>query len=333
MNPLSAPLRRRSLLAGMGAGLAATRLSRPALAQGGAWPNRPVKFIVPYAAGGGTDTLARPWAEKLGQAFGQSFVIDNRGGASGTIGAEAAARSAPDGYTFLFTPNSALNVVPQLRKVNYDALKDLMPVARMGAIVGGYGINASLGITTLAGLVEHARKNPGKIAYGSSGLGTSTHMRLEVLKLRTGADILHVPYRGGADALADVLAGNVHMMNEIVIYPHVKAGKINLLAISHDTRNPDFPAIPTMTELGYPNSDVPIWNSVWAPAGTSREVVTLLNRKIVEIGATAEMRARARDINVALAEGDLTPEGTAAFYAVDTEANAQLIRAAKITLG
>lgn len=312
--------------------LGAAGLARPAIAQA-PWPNRPVKLIVPYAAGGGSDTLARPWAEKLQQAFGQPFVIENRGGASGTIGAEAGARAATDGYTLLFTPNSALNVVPQLRKVNYDATKDLMVIARVGDIVGGYAINASVGPMTLADVVAYAKQNPGKLAYGSSGLGTSTHMRLEVLKLRTGVDILHVPYRGGADALTDVLAGNVHMMNEIIIYPHVKAGKLKLLAVSHPKRNPEFPDTPTMTELGYPNSDVPIWYTIWAPTGTPREIITTLNRKIMEIAATEDMRRRLREISMAFPEGDGSPEAVLAFYNTDTEANARLIREAKITLG
>jgi len=326
-------LRRRTLLTGLGAGMTTAGLPRVALSQASTWPNRPVKIIVPYAAGGGTDMLARPWAEKLQAAFGQPFVIDNRGGASGTIGAEAAVKSAPDGYTLLFTPNSALNVVPQLRKVNYDPAKDLTPVARMGDIVGAYAIVASLGLTTMAAMVDYAKKNPGKLAYASSGLGTTTHMRLEMLKLRTGVDILHVPYRGGGDALTDLLAGNAHMMNEIVIYPHVKAGKLKLLGMSHPTRNPEFPDCPTMTELGYPNSDVPLWNSLWAPAGTPREVVAVINRKVAEIGATEDMQRRVREINVALPGGDTSPEAVATFYAADTKANADLIRDAKITLG
>ena len=181
------------------------------------------------------DTVARPWAEKLTQAFGVPFVVDNRGGASGTIGAEAGARATPDGTTFLITPNSALNVVPQLRKVGYDARKDLMPVARVGDIVGGFAIVQSLGIKTMAELVSYAKQNPGKIAFGSAGLGTSTQLRIETLKLRAGIDILHVPYRGSGDALVDLLAGSVQMMNEIVVYPHVKAGKLNLLAINNPT--------------------------------------------------------------------------------------------------
>ena len=248
---------RRRAIAGMGAALA-----MPCILPAGAqetWPNQPVRLIMPYAPGGAGDTLARPWAEKLSQAFGVPFVVENRGGASGTIGTEAAARSAPDGTIFLITPNSAINVVPQLRKVGYDARKDLMPIARMGDIVGGFVIVQSLGIKTMAELVPYAKQNPGKVTFGSAGLGTSTQLRLETVKLRAGIDILHVPYRGSGDALIDLLGGHVQMMNEIVVFPHVKSGKLNLLAINHPTRHWDFPDAPTMTEAGFANSDVPIW--------------------------------------------------------------------------
>ena len=328
-------LTRRAALTGLAASMAAGSvippLARPAIAQS-AWPNRPVRLIVPYAAGGGTDTLARPWSEKLQQAFGPAFVIDNRGGASGTIGAEAAARSAPDGYTFLFTPNSALNVLPQLRKVAYDAKKDFLPVGRAGDLVGAFAMHPALGIKSMAEAIAYAKANPGKLSYASSGLGTSTHMRIEMVKLKAGVDILHVPYRGGGDALTDVLAGNVHIMNDIVVYPHAKAGKLNLLAISHQRRNPDFPDVLTLTEAGYPNSDVPIWFSIWAPAGTPAEIITIFNRKMAEIIASPDMQKRAREISIALPEGRNSAADLMTFYEADTADNTKLIREAKLSL-
>lgn len=319
---------RRTAVAGLAAALASPAIVT-ARAQG-AWPNKPVKLIVPYAPGGATDLVARPWADKLSQAFGSPFVVDNRGGASGTIGAEAAARAAPDGYTFLLTPNSALNVVPQLRKVNYDARKDMMPVARVGDIVGGFVIVKEPGIKTMPELVAYAKKNPGKVAYGSAGLGTSTHIRIEMLKLQAGIDILHVPYRGSGDALVDLLAGSIHMMNEVVVYPHVKAGKLYLLAVNNPQRHWEFPDAPTMTEAGFTDADVPIWFSIWAPTGTSKEVVGTLNSRVVEISKTPEMVARLREMSFnALTD---TPEQMGAFFAKDWDANAKVIREAKITL-
>jgi len=324
-NHASSVTRRRAII-GLGAALAT-----PAIVQAqNAWPNKPVKLIVPYAPGGAGDTIARPWADKLSQSFGVPFVVDNRGGASGTIGAEAAARSAPDGATFLCTPNSALNVVPQLRKVGYDVRKDMMPVARVGDIVGGFVILKELGIKSMAELVAYAKQHPGKIAYGSAGLGTSTQLRIETVKLRAGVDILHVPYRGSADALVDLLAGSVQMMNEIVVYPHVKAGKLTLLAINNKTRHWDFPDVPTMTEAGFPNADVPIWFSIWAPAGTPKEIIGTFNSRVVEISKTPEMIQRLREISFTAVTD--SPDEMAAFFDRDWEANATVIREAKITL-
>ena len=320
---------RRGMLAGLGAGLAAPGVIG-ARAQD-RWPSKPVKVIVPYAPGGASDLMARPWAERLSHELGVPFVVDNRGGASGTIGVEAAARSAPDGTTFLFTPNSAIGIVPQLRKVGYDVLKDLDPVARVGDLVGGFAINLTRGIKTMAEMLDFAKKNPGKLAYGSAGLGTSTQMRLEILKLRAGVDILHVPYRGSADALNDVLSGNVDMMNEIVVLPHAKAGKLTMLAFNNPARHWDFPNVPTMTEAGLPDCDVPIWYSLWAPKGTPKEAIETLNKAIVKLAKTPEMTQRMRDISVTVPTQ--TPEEMRVFFEADLQANARVIKEAKISLG
>ena len=301
----------------------------PALAQGH-WPTRPVKLILPYAPGGATDLIGRPWAEKLQQAFGQPFVIDNRGGASGAIGTEAAARATPDGYTLLLTPGATLTVLPLLRKVSYDARKDFVPVADVGDLVCGFVIVPSLGINSIKELVDYARKNPGKLAYGSAGLGTYSHMRIEMLKQKAGIDILHVPYRGSADALNDLLSGQVQLMNEINVLPHVKAGKLKLLDINYGTRHPDFPDVPTLTEAGYPGADVSIQFTIQAPAAVSNEIVAALSRKILEIARTPEMIARMREINVVVPP--LTPEQVAEAQDQEIEANRKLISEAKVTL-
>ncbi len=318
-------LRRRAMLKG----LAAAGLAAPAIAQA-PWPNRPVKIIVPYAPGGATDTLARPWADKLTQAFGQPFVIDNRGGASGTIGAEAAARSAPDGYTFLHCPNSVLNVIPQLRKVGYDPRKDFTPVGRLGDLHCGFVVLGSLGLNSLAEVIDYAKKNPGKLAYGSAGLGTSSQMRIEMLKLRAGVDILHVPYRGSGDAVNDLLGGQVQLMNEIIVLPHVKVGKLKLLCINHGQRNPEFPDVKTLTELGYPGADVPIWGAIQGPAGVPKDIVATFSQKMIEITKTDDMKRRLREISI-ICEPQ-TPEEILAFTEVDYIANGTLIREAKIKL-
>ena len=242
-------MRRREFLAMAGATLA-TGFSTQASSQAQTWPERTVKLILPYAPGGATDAIGRPWADKLSQAFGQQFVVENRGGASGMIGTEAAAKAAPDGYTLLLTPNAPLSVLPSLRKTPYDPVKSFDAVGRVGDVINGFVIHPSVGVKTFKELIEYAKKNPGKLTYASSGNGTANHMRLEMLKLKTGIDILHVPYRGGADSLNDVLPGTVHMMNEPVSLPHVKAGKLILLNINGQVRHPDFPDVPTLTELG-----------------------------------------------------------------------------------
>jgi len=323
-------LQRRSLLTSMLAAPAVIAVTTRGARAQAAWPNKPVKLILPYAPGGATDMIGRPWADKLGGAFGQPFVVDNRGGASGAIGTEAVAKSAADGYTFLLTPSAPLTVLPHMRKVGYVPAKDLMPVGRVGDLVCGFTIVASLGINSIAELIAHAKKNPGKLAFGSAGAGTSTHMRIEALKAAAGIDILHVPYRGSADALNDLLAGNVHIMNEINVIPHVKAGKLKLLNVNHPTRHPDFPNVPTLTEVGFPGIDVPVWYSIWAPAGTPKAIIDALNRKVVELGQAPDMVARMQNINVVVPPG--TPEEMAAFFNMDSAVNLKLIQDAKITL-
>ena len=194
-------------------------------------------------------------------------MIENRGGASGIIGTEAVARSAPDGYTFLLTPSAPLTVQPTLRKTPYDPAKSFTPVGRVGDLISGFAIHPAVGVKTFKEMIDYAKANPGKLAYGSAGLGTSSHLRIEMLRVVAGIDVLHVPYRGSADALNDLLANNVQMMNEINPMPHVKAGKLILLDISYPERHPDFPGVPTLWEVGYGDAYVPSWYSIWAPAG------------------------------------------------------------------
>ena len=322
-------MHRRDFLRLFGATLAAG-VSTNASAQVQGWPDRTVKVILPYAPGGATDAIGRPWADKLSQAFGQQFVIENRGGAGGMIGAEAASKSPPDGYTFFLTPNAPLSVVPTLRKTAYDPVKSFDPVGRVGDVVCGFVIHPSVGVKNFKELIEYAKKNPGKLSFASSGNGTANHMRLEMLKLKTGIDILHVPYRGGADSLNDVLPGTVHMMNEPVSLPHAKAGKLILLNINGKERHPDFPDVPTLTELGVEGADVPIWFSIYAPAGTPKDIIAKLNAKIVEIAKTDDMKTKMRAVNAFVPLQ--TPEDMAGHLIEDIKINAELIRMANIKI-
>jgi tripartite-type tricarboxylate transporter receptor subunit TctC len=322
-------MRRREFLGLAGATLAAG-FSTQAASQAQSWPEKPVKLILPYAPGGATDLIGRPWADKLTQAFGQQFIIENRGGAGGMIGTEAASKATPDGYTFLLTPNATMSVLPIMRKTAYDPAKSFMPVAHVGDLVTGFVIHPTVGPKTFKEMVEYAKKNPDKLSYGSAGLGTATHLRIEMLKYRAGIDILHVPYRGSADALNDLLPSTIQMMNEINVVPHVKAGKLILLNVNHSQRHPDFPDVPTLTELGYPNSDVPIWFSVWAPARTPRDIVDKLNAKMVEIAKSEDMKARMHSINVVVPIQ--SPEEISKRLEEDTRSNAEVIKAANIKL-
>jgi tripartite-type tricarboxylate transporter receptor subunit TctC len=291
------------------------------------WPNKPVKVIVPFAAGGGTDNLARFWTEKLGQAFGQPFVVENRGGASGIIGTETMAKSAPDGYTLLLSSNSPTVTLPLLREVPYDA-RSLLPVVRVGDGVTGFCVHPSTGLKSVKELVDYGKANPGKLAGCSAGVGTISHMRTEMLSYRTGAKFLHVPYRGGADALNDLLAGTVHFMNDPSTVPSAKAGKLNMLCVNHTTRSPEFPDVPTLTEAGYPNSDVPLWFSIWAPPDLPPPIAEALHAKVTEIAKLPETLPRV------LLSGNLpvisTQAELLAFRETEWKSTAELIKAANI---
>ena len=320
-------MHRRKFLA-LGTGAGAAGLLAPAIVKAqGSWPDRPVKIIVPFGAGGATDLVARPWADVLGKAFNQQFVIENRGGASGMIGAEAAARSAPDGYTFFFSSNTTTVTLPLIRKLSYDAAS-FIPVARMGDSMGGFAMNPSVPAKTFHEMVAYAKANPGKLACGTSGSGTLPHLRYEMLRYKTGIDILNVPYRGGAETLQDILAGNIQLMNEASSLPHCKAGKLILLNINHTERFAEFPDVPTLTELGVKDADVPAWFALYAPGGTPKEIVERLNKKANEIAATPEMKERLQKVSaVPIIQ---TPDEIRAYMDKDRKSLAELIKVANI---
>ena len=323
-------MKRRDFLKLSAATVSSSFVSRGASAQAANWPSRPVKLIIPYAPGGASDIIGRPWADALSQSFGQQFVVENRGGAAGAIGVEAASKAAPDGYTFLLTPSAAISILPLLRQTPYDAQKNFIPVARVGDSVSGFVIHPSLGLKTMKEVVDYAKKNPGKLVYGSSGLGTIQHMRIEMIKYRGGVDILHVPYRGAGDALNDILAGQIHMMNEINVLPHAKAGKLNLLCMNSPDRVPAFPDTPTLTEAGFPNSDLPSWYALWAPIGTPIDIVDKLYTRVVEIIKTDAMQQKLRLVSAA--PRIQTREQMAQFLIDDMKSNGELIKAANIKL-
>ncbi len=296
----------------------------PVAAHAQAWPDRPVKIVVPFAPGGATDQTARVWADKLSQDLKQQVIVENRGGgASGSIGIESVAKSPADGYTLLYTPNASIAIVPSLRKVGFDSVKDFDPVARAGDALVGFTIHPSLGIKTLSELVDYAKKNPGKLTYGSSGVGMGNHLKLEAIKNKFGIDILHIPYRGGADTLNDHLPGVIHMMNEPITLQHVKAGKLILLNIDGALKHPDVPGVPTLKELDMMDADIPIWFSVWAPAGTPKEIREKLNATMATIARTDDMKTKMLAVNMIVPEQ--SPEDMKKYLEADINRNRSVI--------
>ncbi|MDX2157658.1 MAG: tripartite tricarboxylate transporter substrate binding protein [Hyphomicrobiaceae bacterium] len=298
-----------------------------ALAQ--AWPSRPVKLIVSFPAGGATDLVARPWADALSKAFGQQFVVENRGGASGLIGNEAGFRSAPDGHTFLFTGNTGTVGLPILRKHNFDPRQFLI-AAHTGNAVSGFTIHPSVGVKTFAEFIAYAKKNPGKLNFGSSGAGTQPHLRYEMLKFKTGVDIAHIPYRGGSDSLNDLLAGNIQLMNEASTLAHVKAGKLIMLCVNAPQRFADLPDVPTLTECGVKDADMASWFGMYAPPGTPKEILAKLNEKANEISKTPEWKAKMALVACIPQTGTL--DELQKLWDDDWKSTAQVIKTAGIKL-
>ena len=321
--------------AGTAAGFGALNIVGRATAQAQvlaqAWPERPVRLVVSFPPGGATDLVARPWAEALSKAFNQQFVVENRGGAAGMIGNEAVFRAAPDGYTFLFTGNTGTVGVPQLHKakIAFDS-RQFMPVANMGNGVSGFTIHPSVGAKTFSEMLDYARKNPGKLNFGSSGPGTQPHLRHEMLCFKTGVEITHIPYRGGSESLQDLLAGNIQLMNEASTLPHVKAGKLIMLNVNAPTRFVDFPDVPTLTELGVKDADMASWFGLYAPPGTSKEIAAKFNAKVNEISALPDWKAKMQQVaNIPVVS---SIEAMQKFWDEDWKNTEEVIKTAKIKL-
>lgn len=278
-----------------------------ALAQ--AWPAKPVRVIVAFPAGGGTDATARAFSEKLSQMLGQQFVVDNRVGASGMIGHEACAKSPNDGYTLCVNTLGAMGLLPHVRKTPYDALKDFAPIGRVTDALFGFAVNSSFPWTTMQEFVDEAKKKPDQLTLANSGIGTITHMAGETMASLYNIRLTMVPYKGGVEQLQDALAGHVSMMYEGNIFPHVKAGKLRALAVSTPTRHPHFPDVPSMKEL-QPSWELPSWFAFMAPAGIPAEVAVKLSPLLNQIADMKDVQERVLAMGL-IAVKD-TPEGLAA---------------------
>jgi tripartite-type tricarboxylate transporter receptor subunit TctC len=277
MNPKSAP-RRRAVAA-----LALALASPLALAQASAWPTRPVTLIVPFPAGGGTDAFARPLAATLAKNLGKQFVIDNKGGAGGTLGAGIAARAAPDGYT-LFMGAVHHAIAPSMYpKLDYNIETDFVPIGLISSVPQVIVVHAQrVPVADYKAFVEYVRKNPGKLNYASAGNGTSHHLAGELYKLQTQTFITHIPYRGAGPALQDLISGQVDIMFDGLgsSAAHIKAGRIKALAVASDKRAPGFPDVPATAELGLPGYQVATWYGLWAPKGTPKDIVERIQAEL-----------------------------------------------------
>lgn len=271
------------------------------------WPNKPVKVVVPFASGGATEVVARAAADHMSHVFGQPFIIDNRSGGSGTIGTEIVAKSAPDGHTLLVTTIPPLAMVPHMRKLSYDPLKDFAPVGRITESMPLLAVHPSLGVKTFPEFVAFAKANPGRIHYGSAGVGSITHLRGAILAKQAGIDIVQVPYKGGAETLVDVLAGNIDAMLDGAVVPYVKSGKLVLVATLDTVRHPAFPDTPTVRESGLPDYEAANWVGMLAPAGTDPKTVAALSRELKVISQNRDLNEKLLPMSQRLVED--TPEG------------------------
>ncbi len=280
---------RRDVLRLAAAGLAAS----PLLGQAQSWPSKPVTLIVPFPAGGGTDAFARPLSASFAKLTGKQMVIDNRGGAGGTLGASIAAKAQPDGYT-LFVGAVHHTIAPSMYpKLDYDLEKDFVPISLIATVPQVLVVNPRNVPGDFKAFMEQLRKNPGKMNYASAGSGTSHHLAGELFKQQTKTFITHIPYRGAGPALQDLISGNVDMMFDGLgsSAGHIKGDRIKALMVAGSKRNAAFPDVPCAAELGLPDYTVQTWYGVWAPKGTPADVVARAYEEIRKAGATPEAKA------------------------------------------
>jgi tripartite-type tricarboxylate transporter receptor subunit TctC len=297
------------------------------------YPNRPVRIVVPFAAGGSTDVVARILADKLAQEYKQPFVVENRAGAGGNIGADAVAKSPADGYTLLMGTTGVLSINNYLYKnMSYDAAKDLTPVSYTSLITNILVVPTDVPAKSVAELVALAKAKPGSLSFASSGAGSSTHLSGELFKAMAGIDILHIPYRGSSQALTDVVAGQVTMLfdNAPSSIGFVQQGKLRALAVTSTKRMPSLPDVPTVDEAGVKGYESLSWSGIVAPAATPRPIIAKLNRSIDRILKTDEVKQKLAGLGVDPVGGP--PEAFARHIRVESEKWGKLIKSANITI-
>jgi tripartite-type tricarboxylate transporter receptor subunit TctC len=314
---------RRTLVLGA-AGLAAFVLSRRASAS--SYPDHPVTLVVPFAPGGSTDILARVVAERLRQSLGQPVIVENRSGASGNIGTTTVARAAPDGYVLLFNTMSVHTMNHALfATMPFDGVKDFAPIGLLAYVTNTMVVHPSVPARTVAEFVEYAKQNPGKISYASAGLGSTNHLSAALFEKLTGVRLVHVPYRGGAPAVADTVGGQTQLLFTAGTQSleHVKAGALRLLAVTEARRSPLLPDVPTVAET-IPGYEMAVWYGAYGPAGLPKDVVDRLNGEINRALLSAEIKKRMADIAVEVAAS--TPEELGKLTQQDADKWGKIIR-------
>ncbi|MES2536240.1 MAG: tripartite tricarboxylate transporter substrate binding protein [Pseudomonadota bacterium] len=296
------------------------------------WPAKSIKIVVPFAAGGNTDSIARLTAERLTKALGKTVIVENRAGGNGVIAAELVSNAAPDGYTLLMAPMPVLALLPSITKVPYDGIKDFVPISNIGSNPFVLGVSKSVPVNTVTELIKHVHANPGKLNYASGGSGSVSHLSAALFAQRAKMEMTHVSYKGGAPAMADLMAGHVQMYfgNLSELAPHQKSGTIRIVAVSSEKRNRGLPDVPTIAESGYPGFRTVTWNGLVAPKGTPPEIITRLAFETQKIAATASFIAQLAIMGVDTIGS--TPQEFAATIKQDATLWAGAAKAANLTI-
>jgi tripartite-type tricarboxylate transporter receptor subunit TctC len=259
-----------------------------------AYPNKPIKYIVPVAAGGGSDMIGRTFCERLSKVLGQNVLVDNQSGGGGVIASQTTARAAPDGYTLMQGYVATHGTAPATRKLTYDPLKDFTPIGMIGSTPNVLVVNSSLSVTDVKSFIDYVKKNPAKISYGSAGAGSLTHLTAELFKAQTNTFMVHIPYRGIAPATTDLIAGQTQAMfpGLAAALPHIRNGRLRPLAVTGSQRHPALKDVPTMEEAGLKGFDAQQWYGVVGPAGMPAALVTQLNNAMAQVLAMPDLREK-----------------------------------------
>jgi tripartite-type tricarboxylate transporter receptor subunit TctC len=311
---------------------AATTVTFAQLVSAQSYPTKPPKLYVGFVPGGGVDQTARITAAKLGELWGQPVTVENRTGAGGTIAADAASKAAPDGYTLVLCNIGSHGIAPSLyRKLGYDAIKDVTYIGLIGVTPNMMAVHPSVPATTVAEFIAYAKANPGKLSYGSSGVGTSTHLGVELFRSMAGIDVVHVPYKGGAASSADLVGGQIQFvitnLPEQVSY--VKAGRTRALGVSTAKRSPQFPDVPTIAESGLAGYEVTVWYGICGPAGMPRTLVEKINGDLAKAVASPDTAKRLSDAGIEPSPG--TPDQFTAFVRAEHTKWSKVVKDAGVT--